>query len=44
LEIRLQPGGKVFINGMAYSEMLDHMVSGVAKRPEKPQSISEDLT
>jgi hypothetical protein len=44
LEIRLQLDGKVFINGLASSEMLDHMVSGVAKRPAKPQSVSEDLT
>jgi anaerobic ribonucleoside-triphosphate reductase activating protein len=36
LEIRLQPDGKVFINGLASSEMLDDTVSGVAKRPAKP--------
>jgi hypothetical protein len=44
LEIRLQPDGKVFINGMAYSQMLEYMVSGVAKWPTKPQSTSEGLT
>jgi anaerobic ribonucleoside-triphosphate reductase activating protein len=36
LEVRLQPDGKVFINGLASSELLDDTISGVAKRPAKP--------
>jgi len=36
LEIRLRPDGKVFINGLASSEMLDDIVSSVAKRTAKP--------
>lgn len=32
VEIRLQPDGRIFINGLASSDLLDDMVAGVAKK------------
>jgi anaerobic ribonucleoside-triphosphate reductase activating protein len=39
LEIRLQPDGKIYINGLAASEMLSGVVGDVAERITKPSDL-----
>ena len=36
IEVRLQPDGKIFVNGLASSELLDDMVAGIAKKLRVP--------
>lgn len=42
LEIRLQPDGKIFVNGLASSEMLSDVIDDIAERAMNPEQLSSE--